>query len=676
MRRVARAAVALGALGAAVTSAAKAVWPGPDVGLEARQGAAIEARGGTVYVQTGQCRPNTWPNVAFVYRRPADLSAARAIRATFTNCTDRALRISLKVKGETVQGQLPEGGCTVPAHSARVFTLPLFSERWIFDKDPHLLGLKRNPHVGDGSSYSLAKVNAIVAYIRAMDDVRFGVSDVALVAEGEDGLRQRRAPTVLKADSFCPWVDAFGQANFAEWPDKIHSREELRARAAAEDSELAAHPDGIPDADRFGGWAKGPQLRATGHFRTEKVGGKWWLVDPDGHLFFSHGVNSTWECAPTGVSGRERYFERLPPRDGETKPFWTRYEKPIFRNYYGDPAHAPFWAFSFTSYDLWLKHGEGWRLKNAEMTQRRLKAWGLNTHSGSFPEMNKLPRRVPFVTGMFGLKSRPIKGANGYWGELQDPFAPEFEKNCRARAQQLASWGGTNEWCIGWTSDNELSWGADGASLARSVLAAPDDQPAKIALLGMLAAKGMTTNTATSAALRELGEAVAERYYSTVRAAIKRVAPDILYLGDRNDKRNPETFRAAARNCDVITVNIYDYRPTVELPADAEDKPLLVTEFHFGCYDTGYFYASLMPVEDQQRRAECYANYLRATVDAPNYVGAHWFCWRDCPITGQIYEGANAQCGLLSTADVPYTELVRAIRVISREMYTRRYGGR
>lgn len=649
-------------------AAAKPMWPDANVRLEARQGAAIEVRGGTVYVQTERCRPNTWPNVAFVYREPADLSSVRAIRVTFTNCADRALRISLKVKGRTVQGRLPEGGCRVAAHGERIFSLPLFMEGWTFDKDPHLLGLKRKPHVGEGSSYSLSKVDAVVAYIQPEDNVRFGVSDIELVTDGPS----ITPSTVLKADTFCPWVDEFGQANFAEWPDKVHSREEFRSRAADEDAELAAHPVGIPEADRFGGWAKGPQLKATGHFRTEKVDGRWWFVDPDGHLFFSHGVNCTWECASTGVSGRESYFEKLPPREGETRQFWTHFKKPVFRNYYGDPANAPFWAFSFTGHNLWLKYGDGWKLRNAEMSQRRMMAWGINTRDGSIPGMEKLPRRIPFVVGLH-TKSRPITGANGYWGKLQDPFAPEFEKSCRECVSRAVSWGGTNEWCVGWTSDNEQSWGLDGASLARSVFASPDDQPAKIALLEMLAAKGMTTNTATDAVMRELGEAVAEKYYSTVRAAIKEVAPYVLYLGDRNDKRNPETFRAAARNCDVVTMNIYDHLPNVELPAGSEDKPVMVTEFHFGCYDTGYFYASLMPVRNQQARAESYVKYLHAAVDNPNCVGAHWFCWRDCPITGQINEGANAQCGLVSTTDIPYTELVNAIRTVSREMYLRRY---
>ena len=653
---------------ATAVSNASPVWPGEGVRLEARQGAKIEAKDATVFVQTEKCSPNTWPNVAFAYPTPTDLSSVRAIRATFTNCSDRTLRVSIKVKGETVQGRLPDGGCNVPAHGCRTFSLPLFSEKWIFDSDPHLLGLKRNPYVGNGSSYSLTKVESIVVYIHAQDDVRFGVSGVELVEDGS----AIAPPTVLKAEGFFPWVDEFGQARFAEWPDKVHSREELRTRAEAESRELAAQPTGIPDADRFGGWAKGPQLKATGRFRTEKVNGKWWLVDPDGHLFFSHGVNSAWECAPTGVTGREKYFEKLPPREGSAKQFWSYFEKPVFRNYYGDPAHAPFWAFSFTSHNLWLKFGDDWQLKNAETAQRRMLSWGFNTLNGGFPGMSRLPRRLPFVIGI-GTKSRPIAGANGYWGKLKDPFAPEFEVSCREAVKKALSWGGTNEWCVGWTFDNEQSWGPDGTALARSVLASPDDQPAKAALLEILAKKGLTAADATGETLRELGEAVAEKYYSTVRAAIKAAAPDVLYLGDRNDKRNPEVFRAAARNCDVVTLNVYDYYPSVELPGDAEDKPFMVTEFHFGCYDTGYFYASLLPVQSQRRRAECYASYVRAAIDNPNCVGTHWFCWRDCPITGQLGEGANAQCGLVSTSDVPYSEMVKAIRFVSHGMYARRF---
>src|SRR5512138_2692279 len=49
------------------------------------------------------------------------------------------------------------------------------------------------------------------------------------------------------------------------------------------------------DRDAYGGWT-GRTLAATGRFRVESVDGVWWLVTPDGHPFFSAGVNNISSC--------------------------------------------------------------------------------------------------------------------------------------------------------------------------------------------------------------------------------------------------------------------------------------------------------------------------------------------------------------------------------------------
>jgi len=50
---------------------------------------------------------------------------------------------------------------------------------------------------------------------------------------------------------------------------------------------------GVTLADRFDGYGGSTdlQLEATGYFRTTRFRGRWALVDPDGHLFFSQGIN-------------------------------------------------------------------------------------------------------------------------------------------------------------------------------------------------------------------------------------------------------------------------------------------------------------------------------------------------------------------------------------------------
>ena len=660
-----------GAMCALATMAAEplCIWPNGGMTVVPGDCAKVTQVGDEVRVDVDACKKTVWPAAYFKFATTTNLASVGAVRVTLTNRTDAALNLHVKIKATTVQGRVPDSGTTLMPHAAKTFRLPLHLERWVFDVNPKFKGLKRNPAVGGGSSYSLEKTHAISVYApRGASNISFGI----LRMELEPSEEKASSFGVLKAAEFNPWVDEFGQARFCEWPEKVHSADDLRRRGAEEAAELAAHPNGIPEVDRFGGWAAGPQLKATGFFRTEKIDGKWWLVDPDGHLFFSHGVNCGWELAATGVSGREEYFEKLQPKEGATKQFWTLHKRPSFRNFYSDTNNVPYWTFSFCGYDLWLKHGDNWRKANVENSARRMLAWGLNTTTGTQPELRKM-HKVPYVTSI-GPRSRAIEGANGYWGKLLDPFAPEFEESCRQVAKR-AQEAGTNEWCLGWTSNNELSWGRNGASLARDVLSSPDDQPAKIALLKILSEKGLTPETAQEEDFRLLGEAVAEKYYSTVRAAIKSVAPNHLYIGDRNDKKNPETLRVASRYLDVVTVNTYDYQPTVQLPKGSEDKPMLVTEFHFGCYDTGYFYASLIPVKDQKTRAQCYRDYVFSAVDNPNYVGVHWFCWRDCSITGQLGEGANAQCGLVSTTDIPYQELVGAIKDVSATMYRRRATG-
>ena len=40
------------------------------------------------------------------------------------------------------------------------------------------------------------------------------------------------------------------------------------------------------------GFKNGPKYNATGHFRTQKINDKWWIIDPSGCLFWSTGVNA------------------------------------------------------------------------------------------------------------------------------------------------------------------------------------------------------------------------------------------------------------------------------------------------------------------------------------------------------------------------------------------------
>ena len=110
-------------------------------------------------------------------------------------------------------------------------------------------------------------------------------------------------------------VDAYGQSTRANWPEKVGNDEQLKSAAAKEQQQLKtwlAEREKSP-LDTFGGSKNGPAFKASGFFRTEKRDGRWYLVTPEGHPFYSLGVNTiTADVNQTYVAGREWMFQSLP----------------------------------------------------------------------------------------------------------------------------------------------------------------------------------------------------------------------------------------------------------------------------------------------------------------------------------------------------------------------------
>lgn len=113
-------------------------------------------------------------------------------------------------------------------------------------------------------------------------------------------------------------VDAYGQSTRAKWPEKVSNDEQLKSAAAKEQQQLKTWlaEREKSSLDKFGGWSIGPTFKASGFFRTEKRDGRWYLVTPEGHPFYSLGVNTvTPDVNQTYISGREWMFESLPKPD-------------------------------------------------------------------------------------------------------------------------------------------------------------------------------------------------------------------------------------------------------------------------------------------------------------------------------------------------------------------------
>jgi len=433
----------------------------------------------------------------------------------------------------------------------------------------------------------------------------------------------------MTAEEFFPFVDRYGQFRYRDWPRKVKSDDDLKTAVREETVDLAAHlsPAGW---NEYGGWEKGPQLKATGRFRVEKIDGKWWFVDPKGRLWWSHGVVRVLpSSAVTPLDGREDYFADL-PKDDASDPFGAFYHTydELLKPYYEKRGWKR--TYDFSAANLMRKYGSDWRATFADLSHRRLRSWGLNTIANSSDGDIRRMNRTPWIERLEtrGPKCNEQQG-DGWW-HVPDPYHPEFRRYLRelleSRRAEL-----TSPWCAGIFVDNEHSW------------------------------CGISDKT-----VRE--------YFKVIREEIKRLDPNLLYFGCRFAGSTESIVRICSEYSDVVSYNVYRFRlDQLKLPKGV-DKPILIGEFHFGSTDdTGLFNPSLVQVAGQKKRAEAYVRYLDDALAHPNVVGTHWHQFSDQPLTGR-FDGENFNVGFTDVCDIPYPEMRTALRDVGATLYERRLG--
>ncbi len=499
-------------------------------------------------------------------------------------------------------------------------------------------------------------------------------------------------------------VDKYGQYARSDWKGKVKSDEDLKRQWKEEEEWLKANPP-FADRDEFGGWLNGPKLKATGFFRTAYVvGGKeteppkdlrqgkgrWWLVTPTGRLFFSLGIDCVHYNEGSPLDNREYLFSWLPEPNSPFAQFISHWS-----------SHGYTRWINFYAMNLFRKYGDDWRQKWLDVTVRRLLSWGFNTIGNWSSAEVFRTRKIPYVV--------PIHcGAPTYfqtaWHQMPDVFDDRFPEAVeRTIANAVREWK-DDPWCIGYFVDNELSWsgwGNDPVSrydLPRRVLASDGNLPSKREFVKLLQAKYSEIGKfkeawkvqvsswedllsrplelppqMTDECIADLSEFLthfARRYFSVVRNALKKHAPNQLYLGCRFAPRPVEVVKVAAEFCDVVSFNIY--ARTVDEHewafTNTLGKPCIIGEFHFGALDRGMFHTGLVAVESQEERGKAYQAYVRSVWKLPAFVGCHWFQYVDEPLTGR-FDGENYNIGFVSVVDYPYWELVEAARKVHGEVY-------
>ena len=627
---------------------------------------------------------SAWPGITFIAPQgPWDLSTFGYVTADVRNVGKATANVGCRLDTTSVDRNKSYIQGTVDIEPGQTKTIKVRLLRKLpKELEGKLFGMRGFPGGSAGENlFDAASVGELRIFLaKPTTDHRIEVANIR--AGGVP-------PLPLPADlaHLFPMIDRYGQYIHKDWPGKTHSDDDLAQRRQEEAADHARHP-GPSEWNQYGGWQAGPKFEATGFFGVQEHEGKWWLVDPEGRLFWSHGIDCVRSnSATTPITDRKHWFQDLPAAGS---PFTRFYGKGSWapHGYYQDKRYE---TYCFSEANLLRKYGEDWPQQFAQTTQKRLRSWGMNTIANwSSPQVYQL-RKTPYVVTVHGA-GKPIEGSTGYWGKFSDPFDASLAQELRRQMAKEKGTSAGDPWCLGYFVGNELSWG-DETSLALAALASPPEQAAKKAFVDELKRKYGSidqlnrvwgTQHASWDALLENRTApdkkkahddlaafyskIAEQYFRVCREAVKEVAPKQLYLGCRFAWVNPRAVHEAAKYCDVVSYNLY--RDTIDdfrLP-DKLDRPVIVGEFHFGALDRGMFHTGLRPVESQAQRAEAYRRYLEGALRNPQIVGTHWFQYADQATTGRG-DGENYQIGFVDVCDTPYPETIEASRQIGATMY-------
>ncbi len=443
-----------------------------------------------------------------------------------------------------------------------------------------------------------------------------------------------------------PAVDEFGQSNLVDYPEKAHSLADLQADWDAEESEtVSTEPFNY---SKYGGYRQ-KQVRATGYFRTEKIDGKWWFVDPEGYLFLSVGVDGVRAGNGGSVFNpdrREGMYKELPPAE-------------IMEKFAPQNGTAP--NLSFGLWNLYRRYGDDYPEKSKEMIIKRMDKWGVNTLGNwSSPDIIAMNRKA------FLLQLRDIGIVHELMG-LVDVYDPNFKANVGRTISAFVAPYRTNPWLVGYFIGNEPAWLGEEARLCGLILDGPD-RPIKAALQKYLAKNGDTPETRTDFVYDTF-----RTFLQTTNSLLKKYDPNHLNLGIRFGNVatvDERLLKICSGVFDVLSFNCYYLYP----PADMLDRaleitglPMIIGEYHFGTVDRGLA-QSLWQVESQEQRGVAYRYYTEKGYSHPGLIGTGYFQWSDQDITGRR-DGENYNCGLVDVTDRPYREQVEAMMETAKRLY-------
>jgi hypothetical protein len=400
-----------------------------------------------------------------------------------------------------------------------------------------------------------------------------------------------------------------------------------------------------PGTGRYGGWTTS-QYDATGFFRVEKVGGRWWIIDPEGYPYIHRGI----AVFRPGTSDLQK--ATLAARYGSVND-WVRKEAELLRQYGFNGTGA------WSNVDL-LREEEiplAYTVIVSPMGQYR------SDHRRAYGEYE-------------------MAGWQGYRYDLAMVFDPEFDEYVERSIAPIAAYA-DDPWLLGYYTDNEIPWKND--ALDRHLRYLGEDEPGYVAARAWLderRGKDSSLDDVTDEDRLAFTGFYFETYMRKVTDAIRKYDRNHLYLGSRfNQEReelsNPEMFRVAGEYMDIISINHYrKWEPSQEIMANWEawsGRPFLITEWYVKGEDSGLPNRSGAGwnVPTQRDRGYFYQNFVIELLKSKANVGWHWFTYQDNDPLDLTTDPSNRDSnkGIVDSAYDPYLPLLEEMKSVNDNTY-------
>ena len=414
---------------------------------------------------------------------------------------------------------------------------------------------------------------------------------------------------------------------------------------------LGLKPSAPDRVNKYGSWADGPKLEATGFFYTTKYRGRWVIVDPEGCIHIDAalvGIN-----VGNGLTNKEHFTLKF--RDD--KELWMECV-----------------AEQLVQYGF---NGSG--------------AWSDETRIRYFNDFSS-DMKITYCPNIDVMSDYAYKlgvashnpGNTAYPNQCILVFDPGFKKYCEEVIPEFVASYKDDPNVLGYFTDNEMPLRVGNL---KNYLALPEGDYGRAAAESWMLQRGIAEADITDAIGREFAGYVADTYFRIVSTILKEHDPNHMYLGARYagiSKYIEGVYTAAARYCDIISMNYYDRWSIndgitnkirdVERWEGWADRPYMITEFYTKGEDSGLpnLTGAGWIVHTQKDRGIHYENFIIELLRSKTCVGWSWLKYLDNDPTSPNAEASNIDSnkGILDNKYEPYEELVSRMTKVNAIRYS------